>query len=868
MATELAKAYVQIIPSAEGLSGSLSGLLDGEAKSAGKSAGGALSGAFSGAIGGVANAVTSAVMGAVSSATQAVGDFAVSAVNAGMDFDSAMSQVAATMGTSVDEIGELRDFAQQMGSTTAFSATQAAEALNYMALAGYDATKSMEMLPTVLDLAAAGGIDLAYASDMVTDASSALGLTTEQTAIMVDQMAMASSKSNTSVSQLGEAMLTIGATARNVSGGTEELATMLGVLADNGIKGSEGGTHLRNILLAMNPTTEAAAKAWEMLGVATYDAYGNLRTMPDVMTDLAAAMDGMTDEEKNRTIASMFNKTDLAAVNALLGTSAERYEELSEDIAGAWYSEEGFQETLATYGTSLQNMRAGMSLLGVDSETFDKILKESGGDAEAFVDALWEATNTGTTYDEVIKGLSMSTTDLQDALDGVEGSASKMSGTQLDNLAGDITLFNSALEGAQIAVSDGLTPTLREFVQFGAEGLSELTTGFKEGGLAGAAEALGGIISDGINTVLSELPGIIEGGANILLTLAGSLAENAPLIMPAIQQVIETLISTAMTLIPQLLTMGNDIMKSIGEGITEMLPTIIPMAAELISTIVTTVAEFYPENLKVGMDLLVALGEGLMAALPSVISMLPPLINSVVQVIVGQLPMFVTARTTILTALISDGNLQTIIVSLTTMLPNITMSLFEALVATTPLFIEAGFSLLTALIADLPAIILELLKAIPQIQDALLTELANLIVEFEDIGEQIMMGLADGLINAGDAVVDTAKNVVGKIPEAAKGLFQINSPSKLFEGYGEYIDMGLALGIENSAELPVDAMEDMSGELVASYDPAKAVPAYAGGGSQEGGGDIVIPVYIGQERIDEMVVTATDRANYMSGGRV
>ena len=124
------------------------------------------------------------------------------------------------------------------------------------------------------------------------------------------------------------------------------------------------------------------------------------------------------------------------------------------------------------------------------------------------------------------------------------------------------------------------------------------------------------------------------------------------------------------------------------------------------------------------------------------------------------------------------------------------------------------------------------------------------------------------LINAGDAVVDTAKNVVGKIPEAAKGLFQINSPSKLFEGYGEYIDMGLALGIENSAELPVDAMEDMSGELVASYDPAKAVPAYAGGGSQEGGGDIVIPVYIGQERIDEMVVTATDRANYMSGGRV
>lgn len=862
MAETIGTYYFQLAPSAEGVSKKMSAVLG----DAGKDAGGALSGAFSGAIGGVANAVTSAVMGAVSSATQAVGDFAVSAVKAGMDFDSAMSQVAATMGTSVDEIGELRDFAQQMGSTTAFSATQAAESLNYMALAGYDATKSMEMLPTVLDLAAAGGIGLAYASDMVTDASSALGLTTEQTALMVDQMAMASSKSNTSVSQLGEAMLTIGATARNVSGGTEELATMLGVLADNGIKGSEGGTHLRNILLAMNPTTEAAAKAWEMLGVATYDAYGNLRPMPDVMTDLAAAMDGMTDEEKNQTIASMFNKTDLAAVNALLGTSAERYEELSEDIAGAWYSEEGFQETLATYGTSLQNMRAGMSLLGVDSETFDKILKESGGDAEAFVDALWEATNTGTTYDDVIKGLSMSTTDLQDALDGVEGSASKMSGTQLDNLAGDITLFNSALEGAQIAVSDGLTPTLREFVQFGAEGLSELTTGFKEGGLAGAAEALGGIISDGINTVLSELPGIIEGGANILLTLAGSLAENASLIMPAIQQVIETLISTAMTLIPQLLIMGNDILMGIVQGITKALPDLIPMAAELISVIATTIAGFLPENQQIGMDLLMALGEGLTKALPAIISMIPPIIDALISVIIGNQLLFIQAGTTILESLLGDGNLNTIIKSLVDNIPAIIDAVIGSIIEAIPLFIEAGFTLFVALVENLPGIIGELVGAVIDIEDALLQELANLIVKFEDIGGQIMQGLADGIVNAGDAVVSTAKGVLDKIPQGAKDLFQINSPSKLFEGYGEYLDMGLALGIESNADVPQSAMTSMAQDVSTAFTPASSETTNIENNTV-GGGDIVIPVYIGQERIDEIIVNATNRVNYKSGGR-
>lgn len=147
-------------------------------------------------------------------ATAGIVAFAGSSVNAGKDFDSAMSQVAATMGKTVDEIENLRDFAKQMGSTTAFSATQSAEALNYMALAGYDAETSMSMLPNVLNLASAGGMDLARASDMVTDAQSALGLTLQQTTEMVDIMAKTSSSTNTSVEQLGDAFLTVGGLAK------------------------------------------------------------------------------------------------------------------------------------------------------------------------------------------------------------------------------------------------------------------------------------------------------------------------------------------------------------------------------------------------------------------------------------------------------------------------------------------------------------------------------------------------------------------------------------------------------------------------------------------------------------------------------
>jgi TP901 family phage tail tape measure protein len=328
---------------------------------------------------------------AVAAVGAAVTGFIASSVQAGAEFDTQMSQVAATMGTTTDEIQDLRDFALEMGSTTAFSASQAAEALNYMALAGYDSTQSMEMLPTVLNLAAAGGIELADASDMVTDAQSALGLSMDETTEMVDKMAKTSSKSNTSVAQLGEAILTVGGTAKNLAGGTTELNQVLGILADNGIKASEGGTHLRNIMLAMTPTTDAAVAAFDELGVSTYDADGNLRPLQDTFLDLQSALADYSDEEQQYYLTSIFNKTDLSSVNALLGTTADRWDELA------------------------------------------------------------------------------------DSIDDAQGAAEEMANTQLDNLTGSVTIFKSALEGAQIALSDKLSPYLKNFVDFATEKMGQFT---------------------------------------------------------------------------------------------------------------------------------------------------------------------------------------------------------------------------------------------------------------------------------------------------------------------------------------------------------------------------------------------------------
>lgn len=386
--------------------------------------------------------------GVITQAVSAIGRFGRSSIAAGMNFDQSMSQVAATMGVTTDEISELSDFAQEMGRTTSFSATQAADALNYMALAGYDVDESMTMLPTVLNLAAAGSIDLAYASDMVTDTQSALGLSMSDTATLVDQMAAASSNSNTSVAQLGEALLTLGATGRGVKGGTEELSTVLGILANNGIKGAEGGTHLRNILLSLQNPTDEAAQMMNELGIAVYDSDGNMRSLVDIVGDMQTATEDMDQASRDAIVSGIFNKTDLAAVNALLNTTQGDFENLHTAISNS------------------------------------------------------------------------------------AGAAERMADTQLDNLAGDVTLFKSALEGAQITMTEQVTPALREIVQYGTSAISNITSAYKEGGISGAISAIGEEVSTGVQmlveglvSVVGNLPTILGNAAQLALSIIGGVIE-------------------------------------------------------------------------------------------------------------------------------------------------------------------------------------------------------------------------------------------------------------------------------------------------------------------------------------------------------
>lgn len=650
--------------------------------------------------------------GALAAASGAVVAFGKKSVDAGMDFDKSMSQVAATMGYATDEINkdgseanktfnQLRDFAQKMGSETAFSATEASDALNYMALAGYDAEKSMKMLPTVLDLAAAGGMDLAAASDMVTDASSALGLSTKETTQMVDQMAKASSKSNTSVSQLGDAMLTIGATARNVKGGTQELSTMLGVLADNGIKGSEGGTHLRNVILSLQNPTDKAAKAMKQMGLDVYDANGKMRSLPEIMGDIQKATEGMDQKSKDAITSGIFNKTDLASVNALLNTSQERFSELSKEIGNA------------------------------------------------------------------------------------NGAAKDMAETQLDNLAGQVTLFKSALEGAQIAVSDQLSPTLKDFVKLGAEGLGKMTSAFKEDGLGGAMSVFGDYLSQAIGKIVDLLPTIIDAGAQMLSALTTGLIQNLPEVAKAGTTILKTLADSIVKSLPELVTTMTDVtlqviqtisdtLPQVIQAVSAMLPQLIPKVIEGILLITQALIDNIPMLIDGAIQLFSGIAQGLINAIPIIVEKLPTLITGLINGILGALPQIIEAGVQLLTGLVQ--NLPAIITGILNALPQIIDALINGLLGSITALVDAGVQLLTAIVQNLPAIINGIVNALPQIIDSIINGLLTAIPQLIDAGIKLFLAIIENMpkIIAGivKAIPRIIKSIINALIKAIPQLVQ------------------------------------------------------------------------------------------------
>ena len=410
----------------------------------------------------LANLASSAIQAAAS----ALKGIAVDVVNLGREFQATMSEVQAISGASAEELEILESTAREFGATTTFSAKEAGDALKYMALAGWDVSQSTSALGGVLNLAAASGMELGMASDMVTDYLSAFSMKAEEAGYFADLLAKAQSSSNTSAMQLGEAYKNCAANFNAAGQDIETVTSILEGMANQGFKGSEAGTALAAV---MRDITAAMKDGKIMIGdtsIEVMDAAGNYRDMTDVLAEVGKAVDGMGTAERAMAVSTTFTAKSTKGLNLILNEGMNKIAGYEEVLRMASVTTEGLDKSLKDGGSSLSEIKEAFRKAGINGESFDKILGSSQGSSKKFTEMLNEACKSGQSAEEVFSSLGLSQSDLAKAFENAEGSAEAMARVMNDNLAGDLKSLNSAFEELKLKVFDKLEPLLRKGVQF------------------------------------------------------------------------------------------------------------------------------------------------------------------------------------------------------------------------------------------------------------------------------------------------------------------------------------------------------------------------------------------------------------------
>ena len=434
---------------------------------------------------------------AITAAASAIKSFVKDTIQLGAEFDATMSEVQALSGATGEQFELLEQTAREYGATTVFSAKESAEALKYMALAGWDTTQSTSALGGVLDLAAASGMGLGEASDMVTDYLSAFAMEADKAGYFADLLAKAQASSNTSAAQLGEAYRNCAANLNAAGQDIETVTSLLEGMANQGYKGSEAGTALSAMMRDITKKMDDGKIKIGETSIAVMDAEGNYRDLTAILKDVSGAVDGMGSAERAAALSTTFTADSTKGLNLLLNEGIDNIAGYETALRMASVTVEGLDEELQKSGISLDDIRNEFEKAGVSADTFNEILNTSEGSSDLFSEALDEACDAGFRASEVFDNLGISQDELAEAFKNAQGSASAMAETMNDNLAGDLKSLNSAFEELKLKVSDQLEPVLRAGVQFVTNKVIPAVTNIKEylPEIGIAVTALSGVIA-------------------------------------------------------------------------------------------------------------------------------------------------------------------------------------------------------------------------------------------------------------------------------------------------------------------------------------------------------------------------------------
>lgn len=477
---------------------------------------------------------------AITGTATALGGVATAAVKVGSDFEAQMSRVEAISGATGEEFEQLRQQAIQLGSDTAFSASEAAQGMENLAAAGFTTNEIMSAMPGMLDLAAASGEDLAGSADIAASALRGFGLEASEAGHVADVLAENANRTNSSVAETGEAMKYIAPLARAAGISMEETAAAIGIMANAGIQGSQAGTTLRGALSRLSKPTDVMQQAMNELGVSFYDSEGKMLSLAEQVGMLQSAMEGMTDEQKNNYLVTLYGQEALSGMLALINEGPESLSSLT----AAYESCDGAAQAAAT--TMQDNLKGAVEALSGSAETlgivfYDSVsgnLKDAVQVVNESVDNITDAFNNG----GMDTAISAAGDEFANLATSAASHAPEMVGVAVDfiqSFADGVVsnrgkLIGAAGEAAE-AIASGLAELLPSELQAPVEdAIDAISDSLSSGGLKKAGETavdtfeniidVAGALADATLPLLTGALDLVGGNLEVVVPLAASAA--------------------------------------------------------------------------------------------------------------------------------------------------------------------------------------------------------------------------------------------------------------------------------------------------------------------------------------------------------
>lgn len=679
-------------------------------------------------------------------------------------FESAMSDVAAISGASGDELQALTDKAQEMGATTKFSASESAAALKYMAMAGWDTEAMLNGINGVMQLAAASGEDLASTSDIVTDAMTAFGLSADQSTRFANVLAQTANRSNTSVALMGETFKYVAPVAGALGYSIEDASVAIGLMANSGIKGSQAGTSLKNVLTNLAKPTDQVQAYMDKLNISLTDSAGNVKPLNQLLNEMRDGFNGLTEAEKAEYAAGIAGKEGMSGLLAIVNSSQTDFDNLTEAINNSSGAAQNVADVM------MDNLGGQLTILKSTLE----------GIAISFGNALLPAVK------KVVESLQGFLTWLNGLTDGQK------------QLVVTIATVVAAIGPVLLIVGKLITAVTNiiKVVNLLKPAFAALNAVMAANPIAIVVLAIAGLVAalvtlyrknetfrNFVNTAWAQIKEVISGVVNALVTFFTVTIPGAiDSVVAWFQTLVDNISNFFTVVIPEKI---NALVQWFAE-LPERIGYAIGFAIGTLAKWVVSLAEKAAE-----------VGPKVIDAIVNFFSQLPGKVwNFLVQTATNFENWIVQTKEKALTV---GAQIIDTVVNFFLQLPG---RIWNALLDAIAKIKQWGSNIISWAQTSIPNVINTIVSFFEELPGKML-----------EIGKNLLMGLADGISSAVGAVVDKVKNVAGSILNGFKDAFDIHSPSKATAKMGNMLMQGLAGGVSDSSNVVMAAVMKMADTL-------------------------------------------------------